>query len=157
MRGVLLFVAGILSAIVIPTAQAADAAQTPTSPSGTVDAGRAVWAMGNTSCRNCHGGEGEGAFALALAGRKLTFERFRDYVRSPKGRMPGYVASELTDQEIADLVAYFDSLPPAANRVPGAPSCRPARRAARSSRSPGSAAASVTARRSRRRATAQPK
>ncbi len=118
MRGVLLFVAGILSAIVIPTARAADAAQTPTSPSGTVDAGRAVWAMGNTSCRNCHGGEGEGAFALALAGRKLTFERFRDYVRSPKGRMPGYVASELTDQEIADLVAYFDSLPPAAKPGP---------------------------------------
>jgi mono/diheme cytochrome c family protein len=113
MRGVLLFVAGALSAIVIPGA-AATAAQGGGAPVGSVDAGRTVWAMGNTSCRNCHGGEGEGAFAIALAGRKLSYERFRDYVRSPKGRMPAYVASELTDQEIADLVAYFDSLPAAA-------------------------------------------
>jgi mono/diheme cytochrome c family protein len=93
------------------------AAQTA-APAGTADAGRAVWATGNTSCRNCHGGEGEGAFAIALAGRKLPFERFRDYVRNPKGRMPAYIQSELTDQEIADLVAYFDSLPVAAKPGP---------------------------------------
>ncbi|MBI2186714.1 MAG: cytochrome c [Acidobacteria bacterium] len=66
-----------------------------------------------TSCRNCHGGDGEGAFGPGLAGRiDLTYERFRDYVRNPVGRMPAYVESELTDQEIADLVAYFSSLPP---------------------------------------------
>jgi mono/diheme cytochrome c family protein len=113
MRGVLLFVAAAFSAIVIPSASVT-AAQGGAAPAGTVDAGRAVWATGNTSCRNCHGGEGEGAFAIALAGRKVPFQRFRDYVRTPKGRMPAYIESELTDQEIADLVAYFDSLPVAA-------------------------------------------
>ena len=124
MRAVSLFVAAAFLAIVIPTASITaeerrqgvpgDRAQSGGAPVGTAEAGRAVWATGNTSCRNCHGGEGEGAFALALAGRKLAFERFRGYVRTPKGRMPAYIESELTDQEIADLVAYFDSLPAAA-------------------------------------------
>jgi mono/diheme cytochrome c family protein len=80
-------------------------------PSGDSGRGKAVWALGNTSCRNCHGGDGEGAFGPVLAGRKLPYEKFRAYVRNPAGRMPGYVESQLTDQEIADLVAYFDSLP----------------------------------------------
>ncbi|MGH9253217.1 MAG: c-type cytochrome [Vicinamibacterales bacterium] len=81
-------------------------------PAGSVDAGKAVWALGNTSCRNCHGGDGEGAFGPALAGRNLSYQRFRGYVRNPLGRMPAYIESELTDQEIADLVVYFNSLQP---------------------------------------------
>jgi mono/diheme cytochrome c family protein len=95
-------------------AQGGVAAQTGGSaPAGTAEAGKAVWALGNTSCRNCHGGDGEGAFGPALAGRiDVSFQRFRDYVRNPVGRMPAYLPSELTDQEIADLVAYFSSLPP---------------------------------------------
>ena len=87
--------------------------ETGSAPAGSAEAGKAVWALGNTSCRNCHGGDGEGGFGPALAGRiDLTFERFRNYVRNPVGRMPAYVESELTDQEIADLVAYFNSVPP---------------------------------------------
>ena len=58
-------------------------------PSGTADAGKAVWALGNTSCRNCHGDDGGGAFGPPLAGRNFTFARFRGYVRNPLGRMPG--------------------------------------------------------------------
>jgi cytochrome c553 len=80
-------------------------------PAGNAEAGRAHWATGNTSCRNCHGGEGEGGFGPPLAGSNTTFQRFRDYVRDPIGRMPAYIESELTDQEIADMVAYFNSLP----------------------------------------------
>jgi mono/diheme cytochrome c family protein len=88
-------------------------------PAGNVEAGKGVWALGNTSCRNCHGSDGEGAFGPPLAGRfDLTYERFRDYVRSPVGRMPAYVESELTDQEIADLVAFFGSLSPAGKSSP---------------------------------------
>jgi mono/diheme cytochrome c family protein len=86
-------------------------AQSAPAPAGDPERGKAVWALGNTSCRNCHGGDGEGAFGPVLAGRKLPYERFRGYVRNPAGRMPAYVESQLTDQEIADLVAYFDSLP----------------------------------------------
>lgn len=88
-------------------------------PTGNAEAGKTHWALGNTSCRNCHGDDGQGAFAPALAGRiDLSFERFRSYVRNPAGRMPGYVESELTDQEIADLVAYFSSLTPSSKPAP---------------------------------------
>lgn len=100
-------------------AQGTISAQTGSGPAGTAEAGKAVWALGNTSCRNCHGGDGEGGFGPALAGRvDLTFERFRSYVRNPVGRMPAYEPSELNDQEIADLVAYFTSLSPVAKPGP---------------------------------------
>jgi len=83
-------------------------------PAGDADRGKTVWALGNTSCRNCHGGLAEGLFAPTLAGRgqELTFKFIRNYVRAPTGKMPAYVPSQLTDQEIADLAAYFASLPP---------------------------------------------
>lgn len=83
-----------------------------TAPPGDPEAGKAVWALGNTACRNCHGPAGEGAFGPPLAGRKLSYPRFKEYVRNPAGRMPAYIESELTDQEIADLVAHFNRLPP---------------------------------------------
>jgi cytochrome c553 len=109
--------------LVLPLAHAGTrAAQSPAAPAGVpvgnAEAGKAHWALGNTSCRNCHGGDGEGAFAPALAGRKLTYEKFRAYVRNPIGRMPSYIEKELTDQEIADMAAYFDSLPPAPKPSP---------------------------------------
>lgn len=111
------WIAGVFI-VLLPLAQVGTrAAQNAGAPTGTPDAGKAVWALGNTSCRNCHGGDGEGAFGPVLAGRNFTYARFRGYVRAPLGRMPGYVESELTDQEIADLVAYFNSLPPVA--MPG--------------------------------------
>ena len=89
-------------------------AQGGAAPTGNAEAGKAVFAFGNTSCSNCHGTNGEGAFGPALAGRvDLSYDRFKSYVRNPAGRMPAYVDSELTDQEIADLAAYFSSIPPA--------------------------------------------
>ena len=94
------------------------AGQSAPAPAGDPEKGKAVWALGNTSCRNCHGGDGEGGFGPILAGRKLPYEKFRAYVRNPTGRMPAYVESQLTDQEIADLVAYFDSLPQVAKPAP---------------------------------------
>ena len=98
--------------VLVGLASAGTRAAQNSAPSGTADAGKAVWALGNTSCRNCHGDDGGGAFGPALAGRNFTYARFRGYVRNPLGRMPAYIESELTDQEIADLVAYFHSLPP---------------------------------------------
>lgn len=111
--------------LMLPLAQASTRAaqSSPTvpaaaSPTGNAEAGNAIWALGNTSCRNCHGGDAEGAYSPTLAGRKLTFDYIRTYVRNPAGKMPAYIPSQLTDQEIADLVAYFDSLPPPAKVAP---------------------------------------
>jgi uncharacterized repeat protein (TIGR01451 family) len=90
----------------------------PPAPVGSAEAGKAHFAFGNTSCSNCHGPAGEGAFGKALAGQKIPYEKFREYVRAPVAKMPAFTDANLTDQEIADMVAYFDSLPPAAKEVP---------------------------------------
>jgi mono/diheme cytochrome c family protein len=107
------------------TVTAQQPAATPAAPAlaGNAEAGKVHYTFGNTSCTNCHGTNGEGSFGPALAGRpELTYERFRRYVRNPLGRMPAYVETELTDQEIADMVVYFQTLPkgakPAAWRTP---------------------------------------
>jgi len=77
-------------------------------------AGKAYWdreAPRATACRNCHGGVGEGAFGPDLAGRGLSAAQVLRAVREPWGIMPGFVESQLSAKEAADLAAYFASLP----------------------------------------------
>ena len=97
----------LLAAVLLfPLAQTA-----PPQPPGDPQAGKALWEGAATQCRNCHGTNGEGAFGPDLAGRRLTVAQFRQAVRKPWGIMPAYVESQISDREIADFVAYFDSLP----------------------------------------------
>jgi mono/diheme cytochrome c family protein len=78
---------------------------------GDAAAGKAIWDSPNTQCKNCHGTNGEGAFGPDLAGRKLTVAQFAHAVRRPWGIMPAFVASQVSDAELANMVAYFDTLP----------------------------------------------
>ncbi len=78
---------------------------------GNAQAGKALWDGPATQCRNCHGANGEGAFGPDLAGRKLTVAQFTHAVRKPWGVMPAFIESQVSDAEIANLVAYFDGLP----------------------------------------------
>jgi len=78
---------------------------------GNAQAGKTLWAGAATQCKNCHGNNGEGAFGPDLAGRKLTVAQFSRAVRLPWGIMPRFMASQVSDSELADMVAYFDSLP----------------------------------------------
>jgi len=87
-------------------------------PVGTAAAGKVHYTFGNTSCSNCHGTTGEGRWGPPLIGRNLTYAGFRAYVRNPLGRMPAYPESDLNDQEIADMVAYFNSLPATTKPAP---------------------------------------
>ena len=99
--------------IMLPLAQGSAAAQT-----GDAQAGKALWEGAVTGCRNCHGVKGEGALGPDLAGRKLTLAQFTRAVRKPWGVMPAFVESQMSDKDLADFLAYFDSLPPVAQ--PGA-------------------------------------
>ena len=85
---------------------------------GNAQAGKTLWDGPATQCKNCHGGKGEGAFGPDLAGRKLTVAQFRQAVRKPWGIMPAFVESQVSDSELADFVAYFDSLPPVSEPGP---------------------------------------
>jgi mono/diheme cytochrome c family protein len=81
------------------------------------EAGRTLWESSSTMCRNCHGAKGEGGLGPDLAGRRLTVPQFTRAVRKPWGIMPAFIESQMSDKELTDLVAYFDSLPP--NAEPG--------------------------------------
>lgn len=104
-----MLLASFLAVVLVLLTPAAAAAQ-----AGNAQAGKTLWDSPATMCRNCHGPNGEGGFGPDLAGRHLTVAQFRHAVRQPWGIMPAFAASQISDQEIADFVAYFDSLQPVA-------------------------------------------
>jgi len=74
--------------------------------------GEAVFRFGNTSCSNCHGNGAVGGWGPDLAGRGITLAQATRAIRQPMWRMPSFVPSQLTDQEILDMVTYWNDLPP---------------------------------------------
>jgi cytochrome c553 len=97
--------------LVLPLSQSVALAQN--APAGDAAAGKALWEGNTTACKNCHGEQGQGAFGPDLAGRGLNFAQFRQAVRRPWGIMPAFVETQLSDKQLADLTAYFASLPKA--------------------------------------------
>lgn len=114
--------------LALPLAPGGAWAQTLT---GSPEAGKAYWervAPRNVDCRNCHGGAGEGGFGPDLAGRGLNAAQILRAVRRPWGIMPAFDGSQVSEQDAADLAAYFASLPKPADTgqwrfevPPGAP------------------------------------
>jgi len=68
-----------------------------------------------TGCFECHGRSGQGgAFngpAPSLAKTDMPFDGFKAQLRDPANDMPAYSAAVLSDQEIADMYAFVQSLP----------------------------------------------
>lgn len=76
------------------------------------DAMRGSQAFTIHSCTQCHGAGGVGGGIgprLVGAASALTPEQLYDYIKNPRAPMPDF---KLSDDEIADLVAYVDSLTP---------------------------------------------
>ena len=86
--------------------------------SGDAAAGKGLWDGATTLCRQCHGANGEGGFGPDLAGRAMTPAQFARAVRQPWGVMPAFTREQVSDQQVANLVAYFDSLPRVAQPGP---------------------------------------
>ena len=65
-------------------------------------------------CYQCHGTVGQGGLAgPRLAQTRLTLSGFTAYVRNPNpSAMPPYRAIVMSDQELADVFAYLQSVPP---------------------------------------------
>jgi len=65
-------------------------------------------------CYQCHGTVGQGGLAgPRLAQTKLTLPAFTSYVRNSRpSNMPPYRSKVMTDQELADVYAYIQSVPP---------------------------------------------
>ena len=114
MRTVLVGVFGLFVLVAQGATGAAQAPATAPAPARAVGDpvnGKAVFAFGNTSCTNCHGLEAQGGWGPDLAGKKIPLARAAQAIRRPIWRMPAFDQVNVTDKEILDMVAYWDSLP----------------------------------------------
>ncbi|HEY3920171.1 MAG TPA: cytochrome c [Stellaceae bacterium] len=82
-------------------------------PKGDAAAGKKVFLA--DGCYECHGRVGEGGAmngpAPILAKSKLPYEAFKAQLRGPANDMPPYPTTLLSDQQVADIFAYLQSLP----------------------------------------------
>ncbi len=94
------------------TSTAAAATKPAASPSATTGAGGNVSA-GQTvyqqNCNSCHP-NGQAGVGPALAGKNLSADRIKAQVRNGGGGMPAFSSSQISDQQLNDLVAYVQSL-----------------------------------------------
>ncbi len=110
-RALALAGAGLVVLLALPLAPAATGA-----PPGDAARGRAFWS--DQFCQRCHGANAQGAYGPDLAGRGLSFEAALRAIRRPWGVMPAYTEEQVSEQTVADLLAYFDSLPAPAEPGP---------------------------------------
>jgi mono/diheme cytochrome c family protein len=61
-------------------------------------------------CSRCHGAEGRGAMAPSLVPFQWSYERALKLVREPECDMPPMSASEVSDAEVAQIVAYLKTI-----------------------------------------------
>ena len=91
----------------------APAARAQDAPPGDVANGKRVYLA--TGCFTCHGRVGQGgAFngpAPHLAKTEMPYEGFKMQMRNPVKDMPAYSDAVMSDQEIADIYAFVQSLP----------------------------------------------
>jgi mono/diheme cytochrome c family protein len=75
---------------------------------GDATRGQQIWQQ--AGCQNCHGANGEGAFAAPRAGDGKTAEEWIKQVRTPRANMPAFSEAQISDQAIADMNAYMQTL-----------------------------------------------
>ena len=82
-------------------------------PRGDPARGKQLWLT--DGCSYCHGTVGQGgggrAAGLRVAGQPIPFAALLNQVRQPASEMPVYVEKVLSDQDVADIFAYIQSLP----------------------------------------------
>jgi mono/diheme cytochrome c family protein len=100
----------------VATARAQDA------PPG--DAAKGKQAYLSDHCFTCHGRAGQGGAlngpAPILAKTQMPFDGFKGQLRNPSHDMPAYAEVILSDQQVADIYAYLQTLsgPTAAKDIP---------------------------------------
>jgi mono/diheme cytochrome c family protein len=99
------FVAGVLAAPSLAVAQNA--------PKGDAAAGKKVYVA--DGCFECHGHAGQGGAmngpAPVIAKTQLPYEAFKGQMRNPVIDMPPYPETLVSEQQLADIFAYLQSLP----------------------------------------------
>jgi ubiquinol-cytochrome c reductase cytochrome c subunit len=116
-----IFVTSLLFAVgVIAVPHAGYTEPTTADRAGLVANGEAAFTA--QGCYLCHGRVGQGARGIGatIVPMRLDDAAFARYVRSPKGSMPAYGRTVLTDPALLAIAAYLHSLPtpPSAATIP---------------------------------------
>src|ERR1700690_1174351 len=87
-------------------------------PSGDAVKGKKIFDQ--YGCYQCHDHDAKGGAGARLAPNTLPFVAFSRYVRKPAGQMPPYTGKVVSDQELADIYAFLQTIPapPAAKSIP---------------------------------------
>ena len=87
-----------------------EAPQLPGSePAGDPAAGREVFFA--NGCMVCHGDQGQGGIGPTLAQTSLRIDDVIAQVRGPRGIMPRFDVSIVSDAELSDVLAWLQTLP----------------------------------------------
>jgi mono/diheme cytochrome c family protein len=82
-------------------------------PKGDTTNGKRVFLT--DGCFTCHGRSGQGGAyngpAPILAHTALPFDAFKNQLRNPADDMPAFSTAVVSDQEVADIYAFVQSLP----------------------------------------------
>ncbi len=84
-------------------------------PATAADAARGKHIFYSVGCWECHGYAGQGGIqpmsGPRIARLGVPLEAFARFLRQPLMLMPPYEREALSDQDVADIRAYLDSLP----------------------------------------------
>jgi mono/diheme cytochrome c family protein len=100
----------VLGSLCLVATQAIAAEQSAV-PSGNAARGKTVFEQ--VGCYQCHGLAAQGALATGprLSRTQLPLASFKKLVRHPLRQMPPYESAALSDQEVADIYAFVQSIP----------------------------------------------
>lgn len=102
---------GLLAALPLLLLASPGFAQSAAPASATGDAARGKDIFMKDACYTCHGTAGEGgAMGPKIAHDGLSAEAIKQQLREPQAQMPAYTAKILSDAQVADIVAYIQSL-----------------------------------------------
>lgn len=104
---------GLAAAAVAGAAFAQEAAPRNTAPKGDPVHGRKIY--DSYGCYQCHGYQGQGGASSGpkLAPNPLPYEAVYRQLRKPRARMPIYTRKTTSDQDVADIYAYLQTIPKA--------------------------------------------
>jgi ubiquinol-cytochrome c reductase cytochrome c subunit len=75
------------------------------------DAAKGKTAFVQHGCYQCHGTVGQGGAGAKLAPKPLPEETFTSFVRSTNRAMPPYSEQILSNEDLADIYAYLETIP----------------------------------------------
>ena len=100
-------------ALIVMTAPVLFLAPSWAQPKGDAANGRKVYLA--DGCYQCHGRVGQGGLmtgpAPILAQTKMPYAAYKRQLRNPINDMPPYPEELLSEQEVADIYAYLQSVP----------------------------------------------